>query len=85
MPGVPQIAELARTLIGKIEKARLRNEFEKAIRAAAPVINRMLSALIEGRADHIALRSIEANSIQVNIVDDITAGASFVVALLHQF
>jgi hypothetical protein len=85
VPGLSQIAELARTLIGEFEKARIRSEFEKALRAGAPVIDRILSALIEERANHIELRSIEANSIQVGIIDDITSSASSVFALFQQF
>lgn len=85
VPGLTPIAEGVKTLIGEFEKARLREEFEKALRTGAPTIDNMLKALIDERGDHITLRAVEANLIQIDIVNDLTTGAGSVLLLFQQF
>lgn len=57
VPGLSPVAGILNTLIGEFEKARLREEFEKALRDGAPVIDKMLAALIAERVDHLTLRA----------------------------
>jgi len=85
VPGLSSIAEIVKTLVGEFEKARLREEFEKTVRVGVPVIDKMLAAIIAERVDHITLRAIEANLIQVRIVNDIGAGSNSVIVLFKQF
>jgi hypothetical protein len=85
VPGLEAITEGIKTLAGEFEKARLREEFEKAVRTGAPVIDKMLAELIAERVEHISLRAAEANLIQVDIVSDLGTGANSVIELFKQF
>ena len=76
VPGLSAVTSVVQTLVGQFEKARLREEFETAVRAGAPVIEQMLIAFIEERTDHITLRAIEANERQLFIVNEITTTAA---------
>jgi hypothetical protein len=78
IPGLSTISSLVQTLAGELEKARLREEFSSAVRRGAPVIDRMLAAMVAEREDHLALRRDEALLRQVDIVDEITANAALV-------
>jgi hypothetical protein len=76
VPGLEAVTGLVRTLIGRFEKARLRKEFVAVVRTGAPIIDRMLKALIAERGDHITLRADEANLRQIGIVNDITVATA---------
>lgn len=73
VPGLSSVVGIVQTVVGEMEKARLRQEFEQAVRNGAPVIKKMVSLLIEDRYDHLALRANEANLRHVDIVNDITS------------
>ena len=85
VPGLSAISGLVKTLIGQFEKARLREEFEKAVRAGAPTIDKMLVALIDERIDHLTLRAAETNLRNVDLISEITSGASSVRNLYKSF
>ena len=76
VPGLSAISGLVQTLAGELEKARLREEFENAVRRGAPVIDRILFELIAEREDHILLRAAEAQERQVELVNEITVAAA---------
>lgn len=83
VPGLSALTGAVKTLASELEKARLRKEFEKAVRAGAPTINRMLEALIDERIDHLTLRADEANLRQIDIVDEITTRAAALRSLIR--
>jgi len=72
VPGLSSIVGIVKTLTGELEKARLRKEFKKAVRNGAPIIEKMLIALIDERSDHIILRADEANLRHIRILADTT-------------
>jgi len=73
VPGLSAIVDAVQIIVGEMEKARLRQEFEQAVRKGAPVIKKMVGLLIEDRQDHLALRADEANLHHVEVVNDITS------------
>jgi hypothetical protein len=84
VPGLSAITGGVQDIIAEIEKARLRKEFEKAVRAGAPTINKILDALYDERSEHLDLRRDEANLRHVDIMLDITTAAAAVRSLVHQ-
>lgn len=76
VPGLSAISSGVQTLIGLFEQARERQQFEQAVRSGGPVIDKMLAALIEDRADHITLRADEANLAQVDIMNEMVPAAA---------
>jgi hypothetical protein len=85
VPGISTISGLLQTLAGEFEKARLREEFERAVRRGGPIIDRMLAALIAEREDHITLRKVEADGQHLDIVDEITTTVGSVQELVRAF
>jgi hypothetical protein len=71
VPGLGSITGIATTVATLAEQARLRKEFEKAVRAGSPIVEKMLTALIQERGDHLTMRLAEADDRQVNIIADI--------------
>jgi hypothetical protein len=82
VPGLGALTGVVNTLLGQLEQARARAEFERAVRSGAPIITAMLNALIEERQDHMNLRVAAANVREVDIVDELTTRASDVRALI---
>ncbi len=80
-PGFGAVMGPLKTLAAEMEKARLREEFEAAVRSGAPIVNEILSALIADREDHLLLRQAQANLRQLEIVDEISTSAGNVIAL----
>ncbi len=70
IPGLSALTSLAETLAAQIEKARLRAEFEKAVRDGAPLVDGILDAFIEDASDHYKLRAVIASEQRTLIVED---------------
>ena len=71
VPALGALIGPVKTLVGELEKARLREEFSKAVRAGAPTIVDMLEALIKERQEHINLRAAAANLRQAKLTSEI--------------
>lgn len=82
-PGLGALVGGVKTLVGELEKARLREEFDRAVRRGAPIIQLMLDELIAERKDHISLRAAEADTRQVKLTREITTQARTVIALFR--
>lgn len=85
VPGLSAITNLIKPLIAQFEKARLREEFTKALKDGVPVISQMIQALYDERKDHITLRYDEANQRQVIIINEITLTTGSIIKLFRQF
>lgn len=81
VPGLSAVTGFVKTIVGQMEQARLRKEFEKAVRDGAPIINRMLAELIAERTEHLDMRGDQATLRQVDLATEITDGARRVIAL----
>lgn len=81
VPGLSAVTGLVKTIVGQMEQARLRKEFEEAVRDGAPIINRMLAELIAERSEHLDMRGDQATLRQVDLAAEITDGARRVIAL----
>jgi hypothetical protein len=57
-PGAQGVIDLAKMITGQIEKARLRKEFETAVKDGVPLISKIFSILIEDTASHYEATSI---------------------------
>jgi len=84
IPGLGAVIGVVKTLIGELERARLREEFDRAVRGGAPVIIRMLDLLIEERREHIDLRAAAANLQQVKLVTEVNLQVQGVLMLVRE-
>lgn len=85
VPGISAVTGLVQTLAGEFEKARLREEFEKAVRQGAPIIDRMLVELIAERENHLELRASEARLRHTAIVNEIAVAVNSTRDLVRAF
>jgi hypothetical protein len=85
VPGLASISSLVQTLAGEFEKARLREQFEQAVRRGAPIIDRMLAELIAERKEHLELRRVEAGLRQVDLLTEISNSTASVRDLVAAF
>jgi hypothetical protein len=83
VPGLGALTGVVNTLLGQLEQARAREEFERAVRSGAPIINSMLNALIEERQEHMSLRVAAANVREVDLVDELATRASDLRSLIE--
>ncbi len=81
IPGVDGIIDLAQTITGQIEKARLRKEFETAVIAGSPLVEDILSLFMEDAADHYRLTAILYNKRNTLTVADIVEQVGQMVQL----
>ncbi len=58
VPGLSAVVDSAKLLFGYLEKARLRGEFEKAVRDGAPVVHKILIELRNERQEHLNFRVV---------------------------
>lgn len=82
VPGLSSLTGVVNTLLGQIEQARARAEFEQAVRSGAPIITGILNALVQERQQHMELRVDEANMREVDILDEITMRAAGLRSLI---
>lgn len=82
VPGLSSLTGVVNTLLGQIEQARARAEFERAVRSGAPVIAAILDVLVEEREQHMGLRVQEANLREVIILDELTTRAAALRSLI---
>ncbi|OGT82918.1 MAG: hypothetical protein A3H91_12225 [Gammaproteobacteria bacterium RIFCSPLOWO2_02_FULL_61_13] len=84
VPGLGALIGVVKTLVGELEKAGLREEFDKAVRNGTPTILKMLEALIAERQDHITLRAIAADNQQVKLVDEMISQVQILRTLVRE-
>lgn len=82
VPGLNALTGMVNTLLGQIEAARARAEFEQAVRRGAPTIAKMLDELVEEREEHMALRVDEATQREVVIVEELATRAAALRSLI---
>ncbi len=82
IPGVDGMVDLAKIITGQIEKARLRREFEAAVKTGEPLIEEILSLFMEDANDHYGLTAILYNKRNTLTVADIVEQVSQMVQLL---
>lgn len=73
VPGLSALTSLAETLAAQIEKARLRAEFEKAVKDGAPLVDGILDAFVADASDHYKLRAVIASEQRALIMGDAVA------------
>ena len=83
LPGLSAATGTVQTIAALAEQARVRKEFEIALRKGAPLVRQILTALIAERGDHLELRRAEANLAQVDIIAEIQGGLVSIIALFE--
>ncbi|HTP97326.1 MAG TPA: hypothetical protein VMK05_15850 [Burkholderiales bacterium] len=82
IPGLGAIGGLVSTLAEQLEKARLREEFIAALRNGAPVVDKILDALIDDIGSHYDLRASLAGRERLLIVKSTTAQVRGMLAVV---
>ena len=85
VPGLSSVIGILKPVVAEFEKARLKEEFKKALVKGAPVIDQMLDEICKERKDHFTLRADEANLKYIEIVKNINRSAKSVLTLFKQY
>jgi hypothetical protein len=84
VPGFGALVSGVQTLVGELEKARLREEFAKAVRNGSKTIREMLDVLIADRQEHIDLRADAANLRHKGLLTAINVQVQSVLTLVRE-